>query len=1101
MIHRKVILVAILALAVLGAVGSTSADAAPSAAWKLTVNPSPTNFAPGSSPRYLVVATNVGAAPTSGPVSVKTTLPEELTALSVEGTSGDPSASVDPECTFTAHNVTCATKGEATEALHPGRLFIISIQVSVPIGSNEKTLDTKASVQGGGAADEVTTSFPTLISSSSPSFGFLPGFSTPLTNEDGSATTLAGAHPYQLTVDFGFPTENPGDGLTGAGHPRDLVTNLPRGLLGNPAATPVLCTEADLISEVAPGCPDASQVGVINVTTLALDEGLVTPETSDLYSVVPPPGSPAAFAFNAAGVGIFIHLIAGIRSDGDYGAFTVSNDVLALGSNPIFSVQAQLWGKPSDAAHDQTRGKCLFSGVFCSVEPQETSFLTMPGDCPGTPIVTEARADSWEESGPEHERTASYGSADLLGSPIHVEGCDALEFKPTIKVSPTTNFTDSPSGLDVDLSQPQDFDFKGRASADLKDATVVFPPGMTVNPSQAGGLDACSAAQIGLKTAIGASPIHFSKTPQSCPDAAKLGSVEVTSPLLAQYDAEHEVERDAEGNPIPEPLHGSVYIAKPYENPFNSLIAVYFAIEDPRTGIVAKLAGKAEPDPLTGQLKTRFTENPELPLEDVRVHLFDGPRAPLITPPTCPPNVTNTTTARLTPWSAPEAPDVFTDDAFASSAAPGGGPCPGSEAQMPNAPSLNAGMISTAAGAFSPLVFKLAREDGSQRLAKIEATLPPGLSARLAGVATCGEAQIAKAQSRERANQGALERTDPSCPASSEVGVVNVGAGAGPSPYYARGHAYLSGPYRGAPLSLAIITPAIAGPFDLGAVVVRTALYIDPTTAQGRAVSDPLPTVLEGIPLDVRSVALQMSRPRFTFNPTSCDPTAFTGAVTSALGSVAALSHRFQVGGCPSLPYRPKIHTRLFGSIHRGGNPRLRTVFEARPGEANTARIVFALPHSEFIDQAHFRTICTRVQFAAGQCPAGSIYGWVKAISPQVDYTLEGPIYLRSSSNQLPDVVVALRGPPSQPIEIDLTGKVDSVNGGIRTSFAVVPDAPVTKAIVTLRGGKKGLFQNSTNICEGTHRASVKLDGQNGKPHDLHPVLKADCARKQEKRR
>ena len=185
------------------------------------------------------------------------------------------------------------------------------------------------------------------------------------------------------------------------------------------------------------------------------------------------------------------------------------------------------------------------------------------------------------------------------------------------------------------------------------------------------------------------------------------------------------------------------------------------------------------------------------------------------------------------------------------------------------------------------------------------------------------------------------------------------------------GHLYMAGPYKGAPLSAVIITPAVAGPFDLGVVVVRAAIYLDPETALVRTVSDPLPTILDGIPLDLRSATVRLARPKFTLNPTSCEPKSALATTTSVFGQPAALMSRFQVGGCKALPFRPKLHTRLFGPIHRGGHPRLRAVFEAKPGEANSARIVFALPKSEFIDQAHFRTICTRVQFAANQCPAG----------------------------------------------------------------------------------------------------------------------------------
>jgi len=382
-----------------------------------------------------------------------------------------------------------------------------------------------------------------------------------------------------------------------------------------------------------------------------------------------------------------------------------------------------------------------------------------------------------------------------------------------------------------------------------------------------------------------------------------------------------------------------------------------------------------------------------------------------------------------------------------------------------------------------------------------EATLPRGLAARLAGVPYCTEAQIAQAKARENPNRGALEQADPSCPAASEIGSLDVGAGAGSTQLHVGGHLYLAGPYKGAPLSAVSITPAIAGPFDLGAVVVRAAIDLDPESARARAVSDPLPRILQGIPADVRSVALRLDRPGFSLNPTSCDPMSVDGAATSLFGQIAPLASRFQVGGCRSLPYKPKLHLRLFGPTTRGGHPRLRAVFEAKPREAGTARAVLALPRSEFIDQGHFRTICTRVQFAADQCPAGSIYGHARAFTPLLDHPLEGPAYLRSSTHELPDLVLALRGPASQPLEVDLVGHVDSVNGGIRTSFEALPDAPVRKLVVAMQGARKGLFQNSTNLCASPHRASLKLVGQNGKRSESRPLLRVDCPKGQGRRK
>ncbi len=1086
----------------LGTLAPTGVHAATAPGWKLTTTSMPANFTPGGEGELYLVATNVGAGVTSGEaVTLKATLPPQFTPFSAKYSGSDPDASPEADCEVNAPVITCTT----SDLIHSGRLFTALIKVKVSPAAAQGTVLTQASVRGGGAAQEVGEEAQTSIGPDPVPFGFLPGFGAPLSDEDGSATTASGSHPYQLTVDFGFPSENPGDGLTGSGHPRDISVELPRGLIGDPAATPVLCTEVELTSEA---CPEASQVGTVELTTLIGGVGGAVIGTSNLYSMVPTPGSPAVFGTNAAGIGIFIHLLGEVRSESDYGITSTSHDVLALGANPIFNVQAQIWGDPSSDDHALIRGACERLGFRpdgkggtepCTIEQQKTAFLTVPGDCSGSPLTFRALADSWEEPGPEHE--ARYESADLAGNPVSIGDCQGVQFDPEARIEsrPTTNLTDSPSGLDFDLRQPQEMDLAGRSRAALKDALITFPTGMAVNPSQAGGLAACDPGQIGLTTPLGQSPAHFTKAPQSCPGAAKIGTVEVATPLLVERDAEHRVLRDPEsGNPFPTPLHGSIYIAKPFQNPFGSLVAVYLVVEDPTTGISAKLAGEGELDPTTGQITTRFLESPELPLEDVRVHLFEGARGPLITPPTCTPQ---DTAATLTPWSSPEAPDAYLGDSFTPAATPIGGPCPTTEGQLPNSPTFSLGTTPPQAGAYSRLLFRLSRQDGSQRLGRIDLTLPSGLSARLAGTTQCSQGALEQAKARERPNAGALEQAIPSCPAASEVGVVDVGAGAGPTPYYAQGHAYLAGPYKGAPLSLAVITPAVAGPFDLGVVVVRVAIYLDPTTAQAHIVSDALPSILDGIPLDVRSVAMKVARPRFTLNPTSCNEKSATGVAVSLLGAAASLSERFQMGGCKSLPYKPKLNARLFGPVHRGGHPRFRTIFTAKPGEANTKRIVLSLPRSEFIDQGHFRTICTRVQFAASQCPTGSVYGHVKAVTPLLDYPLEGPVYLRSSVHKLPDAVLALRGPPSQPIEIDVVGRIDSINGGLRTTIETVPDAPLSKAIVTLRGAKRGLFQNSTHICKGTHRATLELNGQNGKTHDTKPLMKAECKGKKKTKR
>jgi hypothetical protein len=1085
-----------IALLCLGAwllpVSQASAEAP---AWKLIGINLPTSTAPGGEGTLMLVAGNVGGAPTSGPITLTDTFPDELTPISTEEVDNDSGpASID--CDISGQEVSCTAAGPVAPGRHLEVRIFFEADPLTPAG----TLPNEATISGGGAPTGTVDTGAT-ISATPPPFGFLPpsagGPSTAITDTNGEAATLAGSHPYQLTVNLGFPTERASGSLVSAGHPRDITVDLPRGMVIDPAATPVLCTEAELVTETTPGCPVASQLGTITITTF--EASGFKAATSPLFNMVPPAGKAGMVGFDAAGAGVYVHLVAEVRSDGDYGISSVSEDSLALTLHPLFGAQAELWGSPSDPRHDKVRGTCAFVELEpCPGEPTETALLTLPSDCPGKPTVTNFSANTWEQ--PQVFARASAQSADLKGNPVSLSGCNQLGFKPSIEAKPTTQQADSPTGLEFNLNQPQEMKLgpneEKRSTANLKDATITFPEGLVVNPSAAQGQEACSPAQIGLTTPVGqAAPIHFSKAAASCPAASKVGTVEVSSPLLPETDPETKTKYqfDSDGNAIPRPLEGSVYLAKQLDNPFGSLLALYLDVEDPDTGIVAKFATKVSADQVSGRLTSTLTEAPELPMEDVHVKVFSGDKAALRTPSAC---TTYTTQADLTPWSAPQAPSAQATDSFQVSSEPGGGPCPTSPSAAANTPSFTAGTITPQAGTYSPLVMKVSREDGSQPLAGFESVLPKGLIAKLAGIPYCSEAQIAQAKARSHPGQGALELASPSCPAASEVGTVDVAAGAGPTPLHTSGRAYLAGPYKNAPLSVVIITPAIAGPFDLGTVVVRAAVYLDPETALARAVSDPLPSILEGIPLDLRSATVKLSRPGFTLNPTSCEPKSIGATATSVFGQAASLQARFQVGGCKSLPYKPKLSVRLFGPTNRGAHPGLRSVFTAKPGEANTARISFALPSSEFIDQAHFRTICTRVQFAANQCPAGSVYGHVKAFSPLVDYPLEGPVYLRSSSHKLPDLVLALHGPAYQPIAVNAVGRVDSVNGGLRVRFEEVPDAPLSKAIVTTQGAKKGLFQNSTNICKGTYRATVKLLAQSGKAHEIHPALNASCKKK-----
>ncbi|HEU4707507.1 MAG TPA: hypothetical protein VFS64_09985 [Solirubrobacterales bacterium] len=1075
-----------LLLGALPAAGASAAGAAP--AWRLNLAAVPTAFPAGSEAEYQLTAVNLGGAPSdpSSPVSLQVSLPVGVIATSVESftEAPNPTGPGTVPCQINGQLVQC----ETTVSMVPGSGLGVTILGTVTAAEGS-ALSASATIGGGGATQVATASATTPISSQPAPFGFT-SFAAPLIDAEGNAATGAGSHPNQLTLDMQFPSVRPGVEWSASGHVRDAFGALPRGLAADPAATPVLCTEAELLRDLGsnhlPGCPASSQVGLAEITVPLPVMGGIGTERSPLYNMVPPPGTPASLGFDAAAIGIYIHLLSGVRSDSDYGLYGYSNDVLALGQHSLVGFRLQLWGDPSSASHDPIRGRCSREGGTCPWpgEAGRTPFLSAPTECPAHPDVFQASADSWEEPG--LFRQASYESADSEGNPVSISGCNQLSYEPTISAQPTTNQADSPAGLEVDLRQPQqppvakgEDPLQGRATAELKNARVTLPAGMAVNPSQADGLAACTEEQIGYLAEDEEPGVHFSKAPQSCPDAAKLGTMEVSSPLLAEYkNEETEVVTDPEtGAPIPRPLHGSVYLAEPYANPFGSLLAIYMAIEDPKSGIVAKLAGRVEPDPDTGQLTTVFEENPELPLSDIHLSLFGGARGSLITPQTC---GTHTTTTDLTPWSTPEGADAHPSDSFQVTGEPGGGTCPASEAQAANSPSFEAGTITPQAGAYSPFVLKLHREDGSQRLTGIDTTLPPGLTGKLAGIAECSDAQIAQARSREAPNMGQAEKDSPSCPASSEVGVVKVAAGAGPNPFWASGHAYLAGPYKGAPLSLAVIVPAIAGPFDLGTVVSRVALYVNPETAQIHAVSDPFPTILQGIPLDLRTVVLEMGRPSFTLNPTNCAPMSVLGTATSALGNVASLSNPFQVGGCSSLAFKPHLKISLSGGTKRSGHPALKAVLTMPPGGANVARAQVGLPHALFLDQGNLNKVCTQPELRSDTCPASSVYGHARAISPLLDAPLEGPVYLGVGyGHKLPDLVADLNG----QIRVLLHGKVDTTSkDGIRNTFEVVPDAPVSKFTLSLKGGKRySLIENSESLCARPQKASVLFVAQSGK--------------------
>jgi hypothetical protein len=865
---------------------------------------------------------------------------------------------------------------------------------------------------------------------------------------DSGATpqTQAGSSPYLADVDISFNTvPNPGAGAPElpAEDTREVLTSLPPGLIGNPTAAPTCPSAVFFVN--SQDCPPESVIGYTDV--VAGDSA--THLNQPLYNLTPDAGTAAKFGFIPI---LPVTLVASLSPHPPYNALVRAVDITQAAS--FYSAKIDVWGIPADPAHDAQRGGSSSAPL--------ASFVTQATSCEGPPR-TDAIATSWP------------GSTDssFFESPP-VTGCDQLSFEPTLQARPTTNVADSPSGLDVDLHVPQhDGCLPGppavsceNAVAHLRDTTVILPDGLLVNPSSANGLGACSPAQIDLD----------GEAPATCPDASKLATVQVDTPLL-----DH-------------PVNGAAYLATPHQNPFGSLLALYIVLDDPATGTRVKLAGEVHADPSTGQLSTTFKDSPQVPFEDFHLHFKAGPHGTLRTPPVC---GDYTTTSQLTPWSAPASgPPATPSDAWSIQFGPGGG-CAQNAADLPNAPALDAGTAAPLAKTYTPFLVHLRREDGSQSFSALEVSPPPGLVAKLAGTPPCPESALAVAA----AKAGAAEQASPSCPAASRVGSVYAAAGSGPDPFWAPGSLYLTGPYEGAPISFAAITPAVAGPFDLGTIVVRVPAFVDPATARVTTRTDPIPQILDGIPLDVRALDVALDRPEFTLTGTSCDPAAVSGSLTSSLGQAVPLSSRFQLAECSRLAFKPKISLSLKGGTKRASHPSLTVVLQPRAGDADIASLQLTLPHSEFLDQAHIQTVCTRVQYAADACPKGAVYGHATVTTPILDYPLTGNVYLRSSDNILPDLVPDLRGPASQPIRIESAGRTDSIDGGIRNTFDFIPDAPFTKLVTKLPGARKGLLQNSTDICRKTFRAKVKYTAHNGLTYVDHPALRVRCKHGHKERR
>lgn len=1036
----------------------------------------------GGSGRLVVTATNLGDAPvnaTEQAVTIKDELPEGVLATGVQARAGVYDSSGPVECAVESTSlVSCTFEGTLPS------YEAIEVEVPVSLTGEPPTAGSPGNVTvSGGNAPSKSVSQAVKVSSTKTPFG-LEYFSADAEEEGGVRSVQAGAHPFQVTTTIQL---NSGPQTSGEGNetvveqpalPRNVRFELPPGLIGNATVTPRCSMEVFFQRLAKNNCPPEAAIGVASVTVveplLLHYARLAVP----VFNLPPGLGEPARFGFAIKGAPVVIGTE--VNPDDRYQITAEVRNATELAE--FLSSTVTIWGNPGDPRHDNARGWGCMSEVASEgsgpcVRPgglTENSFFRNPVSCV-TPLAFQAQLEPWNVPAGSVIDKKSVDDGTL-------SGCNRVPFTPEVSASPTSQNAGGSSGLDFQLNMPNAGLLDGNAIAEgqAKKVEVILPQGMTINPSQGEGLGACSPADYARETAS-------SPPGAGCPESSKVGTVQISTPLL---------EEEAKGD---------LYIAKPYDNPFGSLLALYMVAKIPQRGVMVKQAGKVELNPVTGQIVTTFDELPQLPFDTFKVHFFEGNRAPLVMPEAC---GTYQLETKFTPWHAadpnnPSPSEIITKSSpLTVDQGPNGGACPGGT--PPFHPGFTAGTESNSAGSYSPFTARLTREDGEQEFSRFSLKLPKGVIGNLSGISFCSEAAIAQARSRTGANGGQEELDSPSCPAASQIGRTLVGAGAGPALTYVPGSLYLAGPYQGAKLSAVAITPAKVGPFDLGDVVIRQALKVDPVTAEvstDGTSSDPIPHILQGIVVHARDIRIIVDRKAFVLNPTSCERMTASASVSGL--SPVDVSSPFQAADCASLGFKPKLALSLSGGTKRAAHPRLKAVLTARKGDANIREAVVALPHSEFLEQGHIRTICTRVQFNAGggngeQCPKGSVYGRVKAVTPLLDEPLTGPVYLRSSNHPLPDLVAALH---SGKVDINLAGRIDSVNGGIRNSFEAVPDAPVTKFTLEMQGGKKGLLVNSTNICRGKHRATATFTGQNGKRLQARPLLKAKCGGKKKRKK
>ena len=1043
---------------------SVSASASASAAaawWQITATTAPSNLPPGGEGEIVVQVTNLGDAPVEvagRPVTLGVKLPVGLTATGIHSQFAGPSNNREEfGCSLPA--LTCTYEGETANPNGGGDdhgsvqpYDGLDVVVDVKLGAGVVSGSEYEVAVSGGSAPGVSLKRPVVVSGGGTSFG-VADYEVYPANEDGLPDTQAGSHPFQLTAtlmlntviesgynyfDQEFVPEAAPVALM-----KDLHFELPPGLIGNPTPLPQ-CTEKQFTTagEFANECPADTAVGVATVVTTNLIQPFALPQvlTVPVFNLVPSVGEPARFGFTP---GIPVVLDTSVRTGGDYGVVvSISNTTQVVA---FVGSQVTFWGVPGDPRHDSSRGwACLWgsegevgsNGPACNPEGDEhpVPFLVLPTACTDL-LQSTVHADSWVAPGTLASR--EYTFADLMGEPYGLDGCNRLGFEPVISATPDGQAGSAPTGLTTTIHVPQTAGLSpsGDAQAAVKDTTVTLPEGVALNPSAADGLSSCGESEVGLEDALEA----------TCPEFSKVGTVEIRTPLL------------------PHPLVGAAYLATQDSNPFGALIALYIVARDPLSGVLVKLAGQVTPNPVTGQLVTTFKETPEVPFEDFSLHFFGGSRAPLSTPPLC---GAYTTTASFVPWSG-NAP-VESSSTFDIASGPNNTPCAN---PRPFQPGFEAGTTSVQAGGYSPLTLTMDRPDADQPLGKLSVVFPPGVSAGLEGVKLCEEPQAAEGK----------------CPAESQIGQVTASAGLGGNPFPVEtGKAYITGRYEGDPFGVEIVVPAIAGPFNLGTEIVRAKVDVDPTDAHLTVVSDPFPTILDGIPLELQHVNVTVNRPGFVFNPTSCEPMKLTGELESSEGAKADVSTPFQVTNCAALAFKPefKVSTGAHTSRVDGATLHVDLTLPNAPRgtQANVAKVKVSLPKQLPSPLKTLQKACTEKVFAENpsSCPVASRVGEAHVSTPVLEGGLSGPAYFVSHGGaKYPELIMVLTG--EDGVTVQVHGETFISKKGITSAtFNTVPDVPFSGFELTLPQREDPAVTANGNLCKGTLLMPTEFVGQNG---------------------